>query len=250
MNFKKSEACLLLGARHLCAGIMSATLFASGVFAQETGASLETPTASGSVGMRYPAGSIRSVEAAELALAAASKERNEVEQRFVAEKRTCYAKFFAAACMDDAKEQRRQALAQLRAVEIEANAFKRQAHALERDQISAEKRAREEKDRLERVGRQQEHSSAPRPEDGEPKDHAFDTTPAVTTPSERKARHEAKLRRLRADEAADAKRRADNVAAYEKKVQAAQAHQKEVQDKKAEKERERAMRQSSLPQSH
>lgn len=215
------------------AAIIAAACFAHAAVAQDT-----------ATAVHYPAGSIRSAEAAESALAEVAKERVEVEQRFAAEGRTCYSKFFATNCMDEAKERRRKALAQLRAVEVEANAYNRQARAAEREQAQADRRAMEETDRLERARRQQEkeNAAAPSTTHSEPKKES----PAAAA-SERRARHDAKLKRLQKEEAANAKKRADNIAAYERKVQAAQARQKEVENRKAEKERERLMKPNASP---
>lgn len=218
------------------AAIIMAACFAHAAVAQDTAAAAH-----------YPSGSIRSAEAADSALDEVARERAEVEQRFATEERACYSKFFATSCMDDAKERRRKARAQLRAVEVEANAYKRQARATEREQTQADRRAREETDRLERTERQQERESAvaPRTTDSKPKQES--SAAASAAASEGRAQHDVKLKRLREEDAANAKERADNIAAYERKVQAVQAHQKEVEHRKAEKERERLMKQKASP---
>lgn len=218
------------------AAIIVAACFAHAAVAQDT-----------AIAAHYPSGSIRSAEAADRALAEVTRERAEVEQRFTTEERACYSKFFATSCMDDVKERRRKALAQLREVEVEANAYKRQARAAEREQTQADRRVREEADKLERAERQQERENAVslRTADSEPKQGPPAATSAAA--SERRARHDAKLKRLREEDTVDAKKRADNIAAYERKVQAAQAHQKEAESRKAEKERERSMKQNASP---
>ena len=218
------------------AAIIMAACFAHAAVAQDA-----------AVAAHYPSGSIRSAEAAERALADVTRARAEVEQRFTIEERTCYSKFFATSCMDDAKERRRKALAQLRAVEVEANAYKRRVRAAERYQAQSERRAREEADKLERAERQQERESSvsARTAGSEPPQKSPATASAAA--SARRARHDAKLKRLHEEDAADAKKRADNIVSYERKIQAAQAHQKEVESRKAEKERERLMKQNTLP---
>jgi hypothetical protein len=134
---------------------LSAALFLPGILfaasAQDGGAGPEVSAAS--VVERYPPGSIRSVSAAELALAEVTKERSVVEAHFATEQNICYSKFFASACMNDAKERRRAALEKLRAVEVEANLFLRQARAEQRDRSLAQKREKEDAERVEREQR-------------------------------------------------------------------------------------------------
>src|SRR5689334_5462322 len=68
----------------------------------------------------HPPGSIQSIDAADQALAEAGQERAAIEARFELDERACYPKFFVTLCVDDAKERRRVALAQVHAVEVEA----------------------------------------------------------------------------------------------------------------------------------
>ena len=89
------------------------------------------------VAVRYPAGSIASVESAERALADAAQARALAEAAYLAGKRDCYPKFFTTSCLDDVAEQRRNALARVREVEIEAQTFKRRARVAERDAQNA-----------------------------------------------------------------------------------------------------------------
>ncbi len=85
----------------------------------------------------YPAGSITSVAAAERALADAAKARAHAEAAYLAGQRNCYPKFFTTSCLDHVAEQRRNALASVRAVEIEAQTYKRRARVAERDAENA-----------------------------------------------------------------------------------------------------------------
>ncbi|WP_157691729.1 hypothetical protein [Noviherbaspirillum autotrophicum] len=221
------------GARHARIAFFSVVLLAQGVSAQSA--------ESASVAARYPSGSIRSVEAAEQALVDAAKERAEVEQRFLAEKNACLSRFFASSCEEGAREQRRAALEGLKAVEVEANAFKRRERVIERDRALEEKRVQDEKERQERMRQQDERAAQPRAQ-AEPRQNAEKAVQAEARSSDRQARHQEKLRRIEADEAANAQKRANNIAEYQKKVQAAQAHQQEVERRKAEKEREAQQR--------
>ncbi|HJV81523.1 hypothetical protein [Noviherbaspirillum sp.] len=187
---------------------------------------------------------------ADAALADANKERSEIQARFAAAEQACQSKFFATSCIEHAKEHRREALMRLRAVEIEAHTFKRQIRVTERDQALASKPPKEDSRR-----EQAEHRKADRPTNGKsPAENAQEEKAVepgrklqTTIFSDRAARHEEKLKEIRAEEAANAKKRAENVAAYERKVAEAKEHQKQVEAKKAEKEEKRRSKQASQP---
>jgi hypothetical protein len=226
---------MIPGAVHRAAALLALVLSAT-VVAQDGSAS---PPA-----QRYPAGSIHSVEQAEQAIADVTRERAAIENRYVSEEAACYDKFFVSACLDGAKERRRQALQPLRNIENEAKHFQRQARVDERDKALAEKRAQEESEQAERQKRSEEEKersarAAARAE----QPHG----PQGTPDPDRVARHAEKLRRIEAAEAAKEKERAENVAAYRRKVEEAEAHRKEVERRKAEKQRERAERQNLAP---
>jgi hypothetical protein len=200
------------------------------------------------VSARYPSGSIRSVAEADAALAAAAKERAEIEARYAAEEQACHPKFFATSCIDQAKERRRKAESAIRPVEIEANTFKRQARLDNREKALAERLAKEEKERQERASKTQAQEPAARQQDVSPP--APESTPQespekaeANVPSDRSAKHEAKLKRKQAEDAANAEKRAENIAAYEKKKQEALERQRKVAERKAEKEKERREKQ-------
>lgn len=206
--------------------------------AQSVAAATEPDTTS--LVARYPAGSIQSVEAADAALSEMDKERSQIEARFTAEEQACYPKFFITSCVDKAKERKRQALSQVRKVELEANAFKRHARVQEREKAAADRQVKEEANRLERIRPQQEDKD----------DLPQEEPQAIQKPSgnafpDREARHEAKLKRLEADEMASAQKRAEKAAAYERKMQAAQERQRKVAQRKAEKEAKRRAKEAS-----
>lgn len=200
------------------------------------------------VRMRYPAGSISTVEEADRALADASAERDVAEQRYAAEQGNCYTKFFATSCMDESRERRRKALADIRAVEVEANEFKRKQRAAERDREVAQRIADSEAKRVERdkeleqQQQRQANSGAGKKSEAGTNEMIAPERSSGPSISERTARHEEKLRRIQAEEAANAAKRAENVAAYERKQREAAEHLKEVEGRKAEKERERSQK--------
>lgn len=100
---------------------------------------------------RYPAGSIHSEERADQALKDIELERRAIDARFAKSERACYDKFFATDCLQKAKDLRRDALARMRSIEIEANTFKRRSRAEEREKAAAERTAKREAQANERV---------------------------------------------------------------------------------------------------
>lgn len=205
----------------------------------------EDTSPSTNVAMRYPSGSIQSDDMADAAIADAAKERAEVQARYAAEEQACQSRFFATSCIDEAKERRRKALATVRAVELEADTFKRKARVAERDKALADRQAQEVR-KQEEAERQK--MAAP---DGENMAKTPQASKAPELPRKgpasdnRTAKHEARLKQIRAKEAAEAKMREENVAAYKRKVEEAKEHQKEVELKKAEKEQKRKGRQDT-----
>jgi hypothetical protein len=198
----------------------------------------------------FPAGSIQSVETAELALTEIEQQRSRIEASFAESELACYPKFFATSCLDAAKEQRREALAELRPIEVEANAYKRRARAAERDKALADKRAEEEAQASQRASEQKEREAAASEQEAAvsqktKKARDADQKAVNAGADDRVGRHAAKVRQLQAEEAANAQKRAENVAHHEKKVRQAQTHQQEIAAKKAEKERERTAKSST-----
>jgi colicin import membrane protein len=219
--------------------LLMSFMLASLAWAQDAapGAQAATPS---SLAQRYPAGAFQSVEAADHALEETKRERTRIEAQFAQEERACYPKFFTASCLQEAKERRRRALAQLRSIEIDANGYKRRERVVERDKALAEKQAKDEVDapRREQERQQKEaellQKSANKDAGTESRESADEAHRADA--GKRVAAHEAKLKRQAAEDAANAQQRAENIAAYEKKVQEAQQRQREIAAKKAEKQ--------------
>lgn len=193
-----------------------------------------------SVSERYPAGSIKSVETADAALAEVGRERAEIEARFAVEEHACHPKFFATSCVDEARERRRQALSQLRNVELEANAFKRRERVAEREKAAADRLAKEEADRQERVREQREVQGV----DSASQERAEAAKAQGRASPDREAEHAARLKHLEEKDRADAPKRAENMAEYERKVRAAEERQRKVAQRKAEREAERKAKQA------
>lgn len=173
-----------------------------------------------------------SVEQADATLAQVEKDRARVNGEFAASEQVCYTKFFVNSCLDEAKEKRRAALSQLRAVEVEARHYKRQDSVDKRDAELAE---RVRKDAQEQAQRAQQEPKAAKVVDDTPR-----AAPGGPSVAERQAEHDAKVQRQQAAASAGAGQRAANVAAFEKKQADALKRQANVAKKKEEAERKRA----------
>jgi hypothetical protein len=168
---------------------------------------------------------VTSVAQADQQLAAVARERAAIEARFAERERVCYDKFFVNNCLDEAKERRRSALAAQRAIEVQAERFKRQALVEERDRnvAEAERRFKEQEARLEA----EPPKPAPEPTPVPP--------PRKSPVPARMAEHNARLRAEQKEEAANAAKRAQNVRDYEARKAQSEERQRKVAQRKAEK---------------
>lgn len=169
-----------------------------------------------------------SVEQADARLAEVAQGRAAVQAEYDAAEQVCNAKFFVNYCLDEVKEKRRVALAGLRAIEVEANQFKRKAAVDKRDAELAE-RVRKDQEEL---ARRQENPPAP-PVEREP---AKPVAKPGASLAQRQAEYDAKVQAQAAKDAAEAPMRAASVAAFEKKKAESEKRQAEVAAKKAAKE--------------
>jgi predicted small lipoprotein YifL len=167
---------------------------------------------------------VSSVAQADQQLAAVAQERAGIEARYAERERVCYDKFFVNRCLDEAKERRRSALAAQRAIEVQAERFKRQAVVDERDRKLAE---------AEKKYREQEAALATQPP--QPRRAVEEAPPprAPTVPG-RVAERDAKLKAAQAREAAEAPKRAKNVRDFERRKAESEERQRDVARKKAE----------------
>lgn len=167
-----------------------------------------------------------SVEQADRKLEEAAQERAAIEARYAASEQVCYTKFFVNNCLDAAKEKRRSGLAAVRAVEVEAEYFKRKAAADERDRALAEALKEEEARAAQRA------AEPPKPA----RDEAPPAPPKpISAKVNREAAHAAKLRRIAEQEQAGAGKRAANVERFERKKRESEERQRAVAEKKAAK---------------
>ncbi|MRV74866.1 hypothetical protein GJ700_24440 [Duganella sp. FT92W] len=166
------------------------------------------------------------VEQADARLAEVAAARAKVHQQYAADEQVCNEKFFVNHCLDEAKEKRRVALSGLRAVEVEANRFKRQSAVDKRDAELAERMKKDtEEDARRAAAPQRPHI-----------EHAATgpTAKPGLTQEQRQAEHDARERRRQQQEAQDAPKRAENVAAFEKKQVESERRRTRVAERMAE----------------
>lgn len=169
-----------------------------------------------------PVPASQSVAEADARLATVVPERAREEAAYSASERVCYAKFLVNRCLDEAREKRRIALAGLRAIEVEADRFKRKAAVDERDREIA----RAEKEYHEAEARMAAEPPPPRAVPGEP------ASKAAPVAHDRAAEQAAKAKQRAAQDKAGAAQRAASVAAYEKRKRDSEQRQREIEEKK------------------
>src|SRR5471030_1379283 len=175
----------------------------------------------------YSVPATHSVPEAEAKLAEVAAGRAVVANEYAAAEAICYNKFFTNICLDKAKEKRRAALVSLRAIEIEANHFKREDEVARRDADLADRARKDAEDEAQRLARPPDipHTPGPPPKPA--------SGPSV---AERIAEHNTKEQRQQADDAAKAGQRSANVAAFQRKQAETVKHQADLAAKKAVKE--------------
>ncbi len=89
---------------------------------------------------RFPASSIDSTAKADAALAAVGAAKQSVEKEYKATAHECVKKFMVSDCLEEARTQRRDQLADIEAIQVEANRFKRRDKA---DRLEADRAQRE-----------------------------------------------------------------------------------------------------------
>jgi len=194
------------------------------------GAATLAPVQAAEAAARWP--KVQSVEQANAALREVEQQRAVVQDQFAEAERVCYGRFFVNTCLSDAKEVRRKALAVLRAAEVDAEHFKR-ADSVEKRDADLALRAR--KDAEEEAQHAATPPKAPKVVDDTPR-----LPPVTGAAVDREAQHAEKLKKLEAQDAANAGKRAENVRNFERKQQESQRRQAEVARKKAEKEAKQA----------
>lgn len=176
-----------------------------------------------------------SVEQADAKLKEVEQARAAVTAEYAASEQVCNTRFFVNYCLDQAKEKRRVALSGLRAIEVEANRFKRQHAVEQRDRELAERLKKDDEELARRA-------AAPQPPRVE-RDPAKPAAKPGPSLDQRQAAYDAKVKRQQEKDAAEAGKRAQNVAEFDKKKADSERRQAQVAEKKAareEKARQRA----------
>ncbi|MDB5948192.1 MAG: hypothetical protein JWR65_47 [Massilia sp.] len=164
-----------------------------------------------------------SVPEADARLAKAAADRARAEAAFAVDEQQCYTKFLVNNCLDKARETRRAALSGLRAIEIEAERFIRQAKVDERDRELA---------RAEAQFQAEQARMAASPQPARPAEPATPAAPKRGVANQKAAAQAAKLNSLEAADKAGAAKRAANVQAFEKRKRDSEQRQKEIAEKK------------------
>ena len=183
----------------------------------------------------------QSVLEADARLARVALDRPRAEAAFAAAEQHCYTTFMVNNCLDKAREQRRESLSRLRAIEIEAERFLRQAKVEERDRALAKAAAQFQAEQAEQAAQaaQSEMAAAPPARAAQPALRplaaAESAKPGVAR--QKAAAQAAKLNNRAAEDRAGAARRAANVQAFEQRKRNAQQRQQEIEQKKTDKKK-------------
>lgn len=201
---------------------------------------VEAPLPPSGLRLDWPPGSIGTVELATQALSDAKTRREMVEQDYLRAQGVCFDKFFMTACTDRGKEQRRIALAEVRAVEVEANYINRRDRAEQRDKALAERTAQEQAEAPQRLLDQQvrEKAAALKAADRAKNDRKVQETAQREVgidPQSRQRAFDFKAGQQQAAELDSQAQRAANVTVFEKKQSETAARQKQIAERKAAK---------------
>ncbi len=186
----------------------------------------------------WPSGSIVTVELATQALSDATARRAMIEQDYVRAQGVCFEQFFVTACNDRGKERRRIALAEVRAVEVEANYINRRDRADQRDKALAERTAQEQAEAPQRLLdlKSREKAAALKAADRAQNARKVQETTqrqVAVDPQARQRAFDLKAGQQQALDQAGEGQRAANVTAFEKKQRDVAARQKQAAERKA-----------------
>jgi colicin import membrane protein len=196
-------------------------------------AAVDAPLPPSGLRLDWPSGSIVTVELATQALSDAQARRAMVEETYLRSQNTCFTQFFVTACNDRGKDLRRIALAEVRAVEVEANYINRRDRADQRDKALAERTAQEQAEAPQRMLDQQarEKAAVLKAADRAKNARSTQETEQRQVGIDRQARQRAfdlKTKQQQASDEAGQVQRATNVSAFEKKQIDAAARQQQV----------------------
>jgi len=167
----------------------------------------------------------QSVLEADARLASVALDRPRAEAAFADAEQHCYTRFMVNNCLDKAREQRRETLARLRAIEIEAERFLRQAKVDERDRELAKAAA-------EFQAEQARMAAAPPPVRAVAPAPSPSAAAKPALARDRAAAQAVKLNNRDAEKEAGAAKRAASLQAFEKRKRDSEQRQKKIAEKK------------------
>ena len=212
---------------------------------------VDTPVPPSGLRLDWPSGSIVNVKQAAQALDDAKARRELTEQTYVRAQGVCFEQFFMTACNDRGKEERRIALAEVRAVEVEANYINRRDRADQRDKALAERTAQEQAEAPQRLLDQQIREKAAAVKavdraDNSRKAQETEQRQIGIDPLARQRAFDLKAEQKKVAEQTSQEQRAANVTAFEKKQKDAAASQKQMAARKAAKLLEQQQKAAAL----
>jgi hypothetical protein len=202
-----------------------------------TAALLSVPCMASDFSDRYPAGSLKTREDSQAALAAARAETARTEQEFETREAECYRGVLVNDCREKARKDRDRAQRDIRRVEVEARDLDRRLNAEEHEQRRA-KAAAQPRDKP-------TESKAAESKAAKPREKLISAEQAARNRADYDARQQEHAAR-EAERSADASRRAANKAEYERKQAEAAKHAQEQEIERKRREERRAQRQQSL----
>jgi colicin import membrane protein len=180
---------------------------------------------------------IHSVAEADRYESNAARDRALAEARFVQSEALCYEKFFVNNCLDEARDVRRATLAPVRAAEVAAARFKREASVQARDRELADAEVAYQAKLKQAIIDEAARPQAPALVEPEPA--AKVKKPALTI-EQRNARHEEREKQAAARDKQRAAQHAERAAAQAEKKKESDERVRRVEEKKAAKATEKA----------
>lgn len=206
---------------------------------EQSSQSLPSESAGSQTRLR-PAPATTSLAQAEATLLEVARQRALVTSRYEESEQVCYTRFFVSQCLDAAKEIRRASLADLHAIEVEANHFKRAYSVEQRDRALAEQDQKNQEDMARRAALAPKAPLIPGlmpPAPLPPPLHvAKKPAPAAVDQTRKRAEKQAEIAQRQAQEAAKAGQRDASVAAFELKQRTSLERQRQVATKLAAKQ--------------
>ena len=202
------------------------------------------------LGLIYPAGSIDTVVRADQALSDAKAKRLNIEQQYRTDQVMCFKKFFVSDCTDAAKERHRVAVAETRAVEVEADYVKRRDRAEQRDASIAARAAQEVANAPQRMTDTAAREKVAADKAEKRGNDAVKATQAQQKeagldPQQRQRAFDTKSALREKKSADDRARRSASTVAFEKKQADALTRQQKIAEKKAKKAAEQAEKEAA-----